>query len=373
MERESKNISIKLSVCKGSLEVYDDGEMLDLCELSKKSVLIKSLKDICTYEIRTRKKLGLFSEQLCTDGSIRKIEPDRIFRNVFIIRDFYNNQSLKSKIALAGLNRFEMILKAVIIENCKVDWKYECEESKSNWSVKMKTKLARSLALFKNKYEFIFENTDQGFVVRSESKFGPPIILINGFPSFDQDYVNFTFKNVFYINKFPGNDEKKTLTKQFQSAYVPKHVKLPRKGLVQASENCCFKGTREELNVFKANNCQNIPGQSRDFIKNLILIGQFDKKAILAKRKANDGSEEIWMFDQHACAERINLERLMGTEQSTMTREEMNMKACRSAVKFGDSLTLSEQGEIIKSLEKCNEPFHCAHGRPTCWLLAKLQ
>ena len=37
---------------------------------------------------------------------------------------------------------FEIVLKAVIIENYQVDWKYECEESKSNWSVKI-TKLAQ--------------------------------------------------------------------------------------------------------------------------------------------------------------------------------------------------------------------------------------
>ena len=29
----------------------------------------------------------------------------------------------------------------------------------------------------------------------------------------------------------------------------------------------------------------------------MTVIGQFDKKAILAKRTGNDGSEEIWMFD----------------------------------------------------------------------------
>ena len=224
-----------------------------------------------------QKKLGLFSGATLYWWINSKIEPDRIFRNVFIIRDFYNNQSLKSKIALDGLSRFEMILKAVIIENCQVDWKYECEESKSNLVHKMKTKLARSLVLFKNKYEFIFENTDQGFVVRSESKFGQPIILINGFPSFDQDYDNFTFKNVFYINKFPENDERR-FTKQFQSAYVPKHLKLPRKGLVQANGSCCFKGTREELDVFKANNCQNIPGQSRDFIKTWFWLVNLTKR-----------------------------------------------------------------------------------------------
>ena len=373
MERNAKNISVKASVCKGCLEVSDDGESFNLMEMLKESIFVRRIKDICHYEIRTRTILGLYSERLCNDGLIQKVGADRIYRNIFMIKDFYNNQSLKSKIALEGLGIFENILKAVIMENCDIDWKYECEESKSNWSIKMKSKIARGLALFKRKHQFIFEKTDIGFMARCEHNFGPPIILIKGFPSFDEPEFVGPQRNVFYINRNDAVGDIKTTKNECFKMNLPKKIfKYHRKPLKEARGNCCFKGFRETLDFLKATDDENIPGQSRDFIKDLKVIGQFDKKAILAKRKGLEGGEEIWMFDQHACAERINLEKLMRSELQ-MTRDEMNMKACRSAVKFGDLLTNSEQEEIIKNLEKCNEPFHCAHGRPTCWLLAKLK
>lgn len=369
------NTCIKVSVCKGCLEVSDDGESLNLLELLHDSVMIKSLKEVCKFEIRTRTKIGLYSEQLCNDGLIKKVQADRVYRNVFIVKDFYKSQSLKSKLALEGLGRFDMVLKAVVIENCQVDWKYECEESKSNWTIKMKTKLARSLALFKGKNPFIFENTEEGLIARSEIRFGPPITLINGFPCFDVPEFDGHRKNVFYINKTSVIEQQKALVKESKKMTGPnkaKPVRHRRRDFVQAKGNCCFKGTRETLDSFKATCDQSIPGQSRDFIKDLVVIGQFDKKAILAMRNGTDGSKEIWIFDQHACDERINLEKFQRSGKE-MTRDEMNMKACRSAFKFGDSLTYLKQEEIIKSLEECNEPFHCAHGRPTCWLLAKLK
>jgi len=41
-------------------------------------------------------------------------------------------------------------------------------------------------------------------------------------------------------------------------------------------------------------------------------------------------------------------------------------KSCRSAIMFGDRLTLKECTIIVKSLSECKLPFFCAHGRPTC-------
>ncbi|ANB12189.1 mismatch repair protein MLH3 [Sugiyamaella lignohabitans] len=43
----------------------------------------------------------------------------------------------------------------------------------------------------------------------------------------------------------------------------------------------------------------------------------------------------------------------------------LNMTACRSAVKFGDKLSLSECKLLIRDLSLCYFPFQCAHGRPT--------
>lgn len=198
--RNSMNISGKVSITKGCLEVSDDGESLNLMGLSQDSIVIKSLQSICCpYEIRTRTKIGLYSEQLCNDGHIRKVQADRIYRNVFIVKDFYKNQSLKCRIASEGLGRFETILKAVIMENCQVNWRYECEESKSNWIITMNTKLARCLALFKGKPPFIFESTEKGLIARSEIRFGPPITLLNGFPCFDAPELEENRKNVFTL------------------------------------------------------------------------------------------------------------------------------------------------------------------------------
>ena len=41
-------------------------------------------------------------------------------------------------------------------------------------------------------------------------------------------------------------------------------------------------------------------------------------------------------------------------------------KACRSAIMFGDQLSIKECEIIVKSLARCDFPFFCAHGRPTC-------
>ena len=47
-------------------------------------------------------------------------------------------------------------------------------------------------------------------------------------------------------------------------------------------------------------------------------------------------------------------------------------RACRSAIMFGDALTRDECEAVVATLARCNDPFHCAHGRPTLTVLAKL-
>lgn len=43
----------------------------------------------------------------------------------------------------------------------------------------------------------------------------------------------------------------------------------------------------------------------------------------------------------------------------------INTKACRSAIMFGDKLTLGEMTHLVEKLFECNQPFICAHGRPS--------
>ena len=40
-------------------------------------------------------------------------------------------------------------------------------------------------------------------------------------------------------------------------------------------------------------------------------------------------------------------------------------KACRSAVMFGTALTTQRCQEILAALARCDNPWQCAHGRPT--------
>ena len=57
----------------------------------------------------------------------------------------------------------------------------------------------------------------------------------------------------------------------------------------------------------------------------------------------------------------------------TMIREVLNSKACRSAIMFGDSLTLTECSILVKRLSNCHNPFYCAHGRPSVVPLTELK
>ena len=112
IERDAKNIQLKLFVEKeGSFELYDDGEALNLVEMEKESILLKSklmdnnilfisrldIRNICEYSIRTRSRLGLFSEHLDNNRKITKMEADRVYRNVFIIKDLFKSVTIKSK------------------------------------------------------------------------------------------------------------------------------------------------------------------------------------------------------------------------------------------------------------------------------------
>ncbi|GAV55002.1 hypothetical protein ZYGR_0AS03250 [Zygosaccharomyces rouxii] len=56
----------------------------------------------------------------------------------------------------------------------------------------------------------------------------------------------------------------------------------------------------------------------------------------------------------------------------TMFLEIFNSKACRSAIMFGDSLSISECSLLIKQLSQCHIPFQCAHGRPSAIPLLEL-
>lgn len=43
----------------------------------------------------------------------------------------------------------------------------------------------------------------------------------------------------------------------------------------------------------------------------------------------------------------------------------INSRACRTSIKFGDSLSADEMDHLVRQLSRCHQPFQCAHGRPS--------
>ncbi|MBO4880544.1 MAG: hypothetical protein J5555_02560, partial [Firmicutes bacterium] len=48
-----------------------------------------------------------------------------------------------------------------------------------------------------------------------------------------------------------------------------------------------------------------------------------------------------------------------------LKREELTSNACKAAVKGGERLDMAEMKELFLSLDRCENPFSCPHGRPT--------
>ena len=61
---------------------------------------------------------------------------------------------------------------------------------------------------------------------------------------------------------------------------------------------------------------------------------------------------DLWQKDDE-----ISLDKLRKHTIATM--------ACHSSIRFHRSLTMEEMKQVILDLGKCEQPFHCPHGRPT--------
>ncbi|MPN54085.1 DNA mismatch repair protein MutL [bioreactor metagenome] len=48
-------------------------------------------------------------------------------------------------------------------------------------------------------------------------------------------------------------------------------------------------------------------------------------------------------------------------------------KACKSAVKANDILSLAECSRLLEDLAKCENPYSCPHGRPTFIKMTKYE
>lgn len=51
----------------------------------------------------------------------------------------------------------------------------------------------------------------------------------------------------------------------------------------------------------------------------------------------------------------------------------LHSRACRSAIMFGDRLSLAQCRDLIEDLKNCQLPFQCAHGRPSVVPLAEIR
>lgn len=102
-----------------------------------------------------------------------------------------------------------------------------------------------------------------------------------------------------------------------------------------------------------------------DFIKSLgIDIEEFGMNSFIIKAHPTwfkEGLEELFI--------RNILEKII-TMNKNFNLERFNdsisaMMACKASIKAGDSISMEEMKELIKKLKMCENPFNCAHGRPT--------
>ena len=81
----------------------------------------------------------------------------------------------------------------------------------------------------------------------------------------------------------------------------------------------------------------------------------------------------IICFDQHAADERVRYEYLLGeVDYSSRKSDSIKTKACHTAIRFGDKLTLGQCQSLIERLLKCKNPFRCAHSRFNVCILESL-
>ncbi|MDE6476102.1 MAG: DNA mismatch repair endonuclease MutL [Erysipelotrichaceae bacterium] len=70
------------------------------------------------------------------------------------------------------------------------------------------------------------------------------------------------------------------------------------------------------------------------------------------EKKCLEDMIDFWQKDSE-----VNIEKLRKKAIATI--------ACHSSIRFNRGLTLEEMKKVIDDLRKCEQPFHCPHGRPT--------
>lgn len=57
------------------------------------------------------------------------------------------------------------------------------------------------------------------------------------------------------------------------------------------------------------------------------------------------------------------------SKYARMEKKKIATMACHSSIRFNRTLTMDEMKEVVKQLYKCQNPYHCPHGRPTFIIL----
>ncbi len=57
------------------------------------------------------------------------------------------------------------------------------------------------------------------------------------------------------------------------------------------------------------------------------------------------------------------------SKYARMEKKRIATMACHSSIRFNRTLTMDEMKEVVRQLYKCQNPYHCPHGRPTFIIL----
>lgn len=124
-----------------------------------------------------------------------------------------------------------------------------------------------------------------------------------------------------------------------QPLLIPIHVETTLQAITMVDElNDMMRSLGIEFEVFGNNSfiCRDLP----------TWMQHVDEKKFL------EDMIDFWQKDRE-----ISIEKLRKKAIATM--------ACHSSIRFNRGLTLEEMKKVIEDLRKCEQPFHCPHGRPT--------
>jgi hypothetical protein len=403
LARQSKTLHLSLHVERGFLELQDDGEGMPLQSLHSESKLFQSnpcsvetfcvdssadLRALAKYELATSSGLGLYASTIDEKGAFReKMAPLERYRNRIIVQELYTRQPVRLGASKGMLSSFVYELKIAMIMS-RFGWNALirdldlCFIVQTGLSAQGRAKLLlkKECALVKRAFPD-GSQCEYLVAVLDKKAHAQPVFLANNvkcdpFRFEPEEGVVLAVSKTLLPSQNPTSVQRSVSKAPRKPSFVAKPIASGQARKPIASNQDKIFGDKHLLDVrFQApRGTQILSGPAnRASLDDLVVVGQFDRKCIAAKRRRSDGRQELWLFDQHASDERVQLEALQTKyEGQSRDLEELKMRACKSAVRFGDRLSDEQMRQLLNRLAICRDPFHCAHGRPTCWLLAVL-